>query len=150
MRKNLAIGTVVLVILIFGATIGWALMQNWEIPVKEAVSREGITPEEEIITEEERFGLAAKILKVDTENNLLIAEGLKDQREFNIHISDTVELIEIAIPEEAFETGYFTPIKNIIELSDFQEGRIISIRTYEDPAGKIELNNIVSIFLYPK
>ena len=155
--RNIIIGTIILMVLVFGGTIGWSLTQKQEIPAKEAVPEEEIPSEENIVSskeetpaEEEKFGLAAKILKVDIKNNLLIVEDLKDQRKLKINISDTTELIEIEIPKNALETGRFVPIKTAIELSDFQEERIITVRTSESISGENDLDNVIWIHLYPK
>ena len=64
MKKNQIIILAVVIVLIFGGILGWALSQKTKIP-----PGEGITPKEEEV--KEVFSLSALVSSVDVENNFL-------------------------------------------------------------------------------
>ena len=144
MKKNQIIVLIILVILIFGGIIGWAIFQKSKIPVKE------VTLEEEVA--EEIFSLSAKVLSVSAENNFLIVESAKEKKEIKVVLLDTTKLIKIEFPFDPRnlpEGADSTPIQTKIEISDFKEGDNIFIKTGTNIAGKTEINNVSFIHVLP-
>ena len=142
MKKNQIIISTIIIILIFGGIIGWALI----------LEREEILPiEEEIPTvEEEIFGLTGWVSGVDTENNFLIIKSERNEKELKVFVSDDTELIKRDLPDDLPENGYFIFQDKKIKLSDFKEGDYIAITTSENIAGKTEFNNVINIRVYFK
>jgi len=142
MKKNQIIISTIIIILIFGGIIGWALI----------LEREEILPiEEEIPTvEEEIFGLTGWVSGVDTENNFLIIKSERNKKELKVFVSDDTELIKRDLPDDLPENGYFIFQDKKIKLSDFKEGDYIAITTSENIAGKTEFNNVINIRVYFK
>jgi len=146
MKKNQAIGIIVIIILVFLGIIGLIFFKKGKI----GYSPEGV---EEVAPEKEKtgysseqakgegiFALTAKVLKVDTRNNFLIVKSVKDQKELKVNVSDTTKLIKIELPKERSEKGYIITKKTEIKPSEFKKGDYVSIRTSENIAGKTESN----------
>jgi len=144
MKKNQIIILVILVILIFGGIIGWALVQKSKIPVGEEV-----TPEEEV---EEVFSLSAVVLSVNAENNFLMVKPAGEEKEIRVVLSDTTKLIKLEFPfdpKNPPKEATFTPTQTEIKISDFKAGDNVFIKTTENIAGKTEFNNIDFIHILP-
>jgi len=143
MKKNQIIILVILVILIFGGIIGWALVQKSKIPVGEKV-----TPEEV----EEVFSLSAVVLSVNAENNFLMVKPAGEEKEIRVVLSDTTKLIKLEFPfdpKNPPKEATFTPTQTEIKISDFKAGDNVFIKTTENIAGKTEFNNIDFIHILP-
>jgi len=144
MKKNQIIILVILVILIFGGIIGWALVQKSKIPVGEEV-----TPEEEV---EEVFSLSAVVLSVNAENNFLMVKPAGEEKEIRVVLSDTTKLIKLEFPfdpKNPPKEATFTPTQTEIKISDFKAGDNVFIKTTENIAGKTEFNNVDFIHILP-
>lgn len=152
--RNIIIGTIILIVLIFGGTIGWSLTQKWKITVKKNIPSEDniVSSKEEIPAEEkEVFALTGQVLRINNENNFLIVKSARDRKELiRLNISDDTGLIKIELPEERSEEGYIITEKTEINLSDFKEGDFVSIRSSENIIGKTELDQIISVNLLPR
>jgi len=144
MKKNQIIILVILVILIFGGIIGWALVQKSKIPVGEEV-----TPEEEV---EEVFSLSAVVLSVNAENNFLMVKPAGEEKEIRVVLSDTTKLIKLEFPfdpKNPPKEATFTPTQTEIKISDFKAGDNVFIKTTENIAGKTEFDNVDFIHILP-
>ncbi len=144
MKKNQIIILVIIVVLIFGGIIGWALVKKSKIPIGEEV-----TPEEEV---EEKFSFTATVLSVDAENNFLMVKPTKEEKEIKVVLSDTTKLIKVEFPFDPTnppEEATFTPIQTEIEISDFQEGDNVFIKAKENIAGKTEFDNVDFVHILP-
>ena len=144
MKKNQIIILVILVILIFGGIIGWALVQKSKIPVGEEV-----TPEEEV---EEVFSLSAVVLSVNAENNFLMVKPAGEEKEIRVVLSDTTKLIKLEFPfdpKNPPKEATFTPTQSEIKISDFKAGDNVFIKTTENIAGKTEFDNVDFIHILP-
>jgi len=146
MKKNQIIVLIVIVVLIFGGVIGWALVQKSNIPVGEEV----IPGEEEEL--EEVFSFTAIVLSVDAENNFLMVKPAKEEKEIKVVLSETTKLIKVEFPFDPTnppEEATFTPIQTEIEISDFREGDNVFIKAKENIAGKSEFNNVDFVHILP-
>lgn len=144
MKKNQIIVLVILIILIFGGIIGWAIVQKGKIPVGEEV-----TQEEEV---EEVFSLSATVLSVDAENNFLMVKPAKEEKEIKVVLSNTTKLIKIEFPfdpKDPPKEATFTPKQTEIEISDFKVGDSVFIKTTENIAGKTEFGNVDFVHILP-
>ena len=138
MKKNQIIILAVIIILIFGGILGWALSQKTKIP-----PGEGITPKEEEV--KEVFSLSALVSSVDVENNFLMVKPAGEEKEIKVVLSDATKLIKIEFPfdpKNPPKEATFTPIQTEIELSDFKAGDNVFIKATENIAGKSEFNNV--------
>ena len=105
MKKNQIIVLIILVVLIFGGIIGWALFQ------KAKILTEGVVSEEEEI--EEIFSLSAIVSNVDAENNFLMVKPIGEEKEIKVVISETTKLIKLEFPFDPRnppKEATFTPI----------------------------------------
>jgi hypothetical protein len=144
MKKNQTIVLIILVVLIFGGIIGWAVVQ------KSKISPEGVTPEEGTL--EETFSLTAIVLSVDAENNFLMVKPAKEEKEIKVVLSDTTKLIKVEFPFDPAnppEGATFTPKQTEIEISDFEVGDNIFIKAKENIAGRSEFNNVDFVHILP-
>lgn len=145
MKKNQIIILVVLVVLIFGGIIGWAVWQKGKLP-----SKEGVTPEEAV--EEEVFSLSATVLSVDAENNFLIVKPAGEEKEIKVVLSETTKLIKLEFPfdpKSPPKEATFTPKQTEIKISDFKEGDSIFIKTKINIVGKTEFDTVDFIHILP-
>ena len=146
MKKNQIIVLVVLLVLIFGGIIGWAVVQKGKIPITEEV-----TPGEEAV-EEEIFSLSATVLNVDAENNFLMVKPAGQEKEIKVVLSDATKLIKIEFPfdpKNPPKEGTLTPKETEIKISDFKAGDNVFIKTTENIAGKSEFDNVDFIHILP-
>ena len=146
MKKNQIIILIVLIVLIFGGVIGWAIFQKSKIPTGEEVSQG------EEVAEEEIFSLTASVLSVATENNFLMVKPVKEEKEIKVVLSDTTKLVKIEFPfdpKNPPEEATFTPIQTEIEISDFEVGDSIFIKTKTNIAGKTEFDDVDFIHILP-
>ena len=146
MKKNQIIVLVILIILIFGGIIGWAIVQKGKIPVGEEVTQE---EEEEV---EEVFSLSAVVSSIDTENNFLMVKSTEEEREIKVILSETTKLVKIEFPfdpQNPPKEATFTPKQTEIEISDFKAGDNVFIKTTENIAGKSEFNNVDFVHILP-
>jgi hypothetical protein len=144
MKKNQIIILIVLIVLIFGGIIGWAVFQKSKIPAEEE------TPEEEAL--EETFSLSAVVLSVDANNNFLMVKPLGKEKEIKVILSETTSLIKLEFPfdpKNPPEEATFTPTQTEVEISDFQVGDNVFIKAKENIAGKKEFNNVDFIHISP-
>ena len=147
MKKNQIIILIILVVLIFGGIIGWALVQKSKIP-----TGEGITPGEEEEELEEVFSLSATVSGVDTENNFLMVKPANQEKEIKVIISETTKLVKLEFPfdpKSPPKEATFTPKQTEIEISDFKVGDNVFIKTKENIAGKTEFDNVDFIHILP-
>lgn len=138
MKKNQIIGIVVLVILIFGGIIGWALVQKSKIPLGEETA-----PAEEI------FSLSAVVSSVDVENNFLMVKPVNQEKKVKVVLSETTKLIKLELPQEPEKEVTFTPEQTEIEISDFKAGDTVFIKTKTNIAGKTEFDDVDFIHILP-
>ena len=144
MEKNQIIILALIIVLIFGGIIGWALLQKGKIPTEE------VLPEEEEI--EEVFSLSAVVLSVDVENNFLMVKPAGEEKEIKVVLSDTTKLIKLEFPfdpKNPPKEATFTPEQTEIKISDFKVGDNVFIKTIENIAGKSEFNNVDFIHILP-
>jgi len=144
MKKNQIIVLIILVVLIFGGIIGWALFQ------KAKILTEGVVSEEEEI--EEIFSLSAIVSNVDAENNFLMVKPIGEEKEIKVVISETTKLIKLEFPfdpKNPPKEATFTPKETEIETSDFKAGDNVFIKAKENIAGKTEFNNVDFIHILP-
>lgn len=144
MKKNQIIILVIIIALIFGGIIGWALVQKSKIPTGEEV-----TTEEEV---EEIFSFTATVLSVDAGNNFLMVKPAGEEKEIKVVLSDTTKLVKIEFPfdpKNPPEEATFTPKQTEIEISDFEEGDNVFIKAKENIAGKTEIDNVDFIHILP-
>ena len=144
MKKNQIIVLVIIVVLIFGGIIGWAVVQKGKIPAGE------VTPEEEVL--EEIFSFTATVLSVDAGNNFLMVKPAKEEKEIKVVLSDTTKLIRVEFPFDPTNPpaeASFTPKQTEIEISDFEEGDNVFIKAIENIAGKTEFDNVDFIHILP-
>jgi len=145
MKKNQIIILAVVIVLIFGGILGWALSQKTKIP-----PGEGITPKEEEV--KEVFSLSALVSSVDVENNFLMVKPAGEEKEIKVVLSDATKLIKIEFPfdpKNPPKEATFTPKQTEIEISDFKVGDNIFIKTAENIAGKTEFDNVDFIHILP-
>jgi len=146
MKKNQIIILAVVIVLIFGGILGWALSQKTKIP-----PGEGITPKEEEV--KEVFSLSALVSSVDTENNFLMVKPSGKEGEIKVILSETTKLIKLESPfssENPPEPGtQFTPKQTEIKISDFKAGDNIFIKTAENIAGKTEFDDVDFVHILP-
>ena len=144
MNKNQTIIIIVAVVLIFGAVIGWGLVQ------KSKISEEGTGQEQ---TEaEEVLSLSAIVSSVNTDNNFLMVKPAGQEQEVKVIISETTRLIKLEFPFDPNnppEEGTYTPEQTEIEISDFKAGDNIFIKAKEDVAGKTEFDSVDFIQILP-
>lgn len=146
LAKNQIVILVVVVVLIFGGIIGWAVLQKEKISTGEKV-----TPEEEEVIEEV-FSLSAKVLSVDAANNSLMVKPTKEEKEIKVVVSETTKLIKLEFPfdpKNPPKEATFTPIQTEIEVSDFQVDDTIFIKSKENIAGKSVISNIDFVHILP-
>lgn len=145
MKKNQIIILIVLIVLIFGGVIGWAIFQKSKIPTG------GEVPQGEEVVEE-IFSLTASVLSVDTENNFLMVKPTKEEKEIKVVLSDTTKLVKIELPfdpKNPPKEATFTPVQTEIEISGFKAGDNVFIKTKINIAGKTEFNNVDFIHILP-
>ena len=145
MKKNQIIVLIILIVLIFGGIIGWAVVQKGKLPAGEEV-----TPGEEVM--EEVFSLTAAVLRVDTENNFLIVKPAKEEKEIKVILSETTKLVKIEFPfdpKNPPKEATFTPKQTEIEISDFKVGDNVFIKTTENIAGKTEFDDVNFVHILP-
>ncbi len=143
MAKNQIIILVIVIILIFGGIIGWALIQKGKLPLgREVTSGEA----------KEVFSLSAVVQNIDVENNFLMVKPTNQESEVKVILSETTKLIKLEFPfdpQNPPEEGTFTPEQTEIEISDFKAGDNVFIKVKENIAGKTEFNNVDFIQLLP-
>ena len=147
MKKNQIIVLIIIIVLIFGGIIGWAVVQKSKIPIEE-----GIILGEKEGEVEEVFSLSAVVLSVDAKNNFLMVKPAKEEKEIKVVLSETTKLVRIEFPFDPAnppEEATFTPIQTEIEISDFKEGDSVFIKAKENIAGKSEFNNVDFIHILP-
>ena len=145
MKKNQIIILAVIIILIFGGILGWALSQKTKIP-----PGEGITPKEEEV--KEVFSLSALVSSVDVENNFLMVKPTGEEKEIKVVLSDDTKLIKIEFsfdPKNPPKEATFTPKQTEIKISDYKAGDNVFIKTTENIAGKTEFDNVDFIHILP-
>lgn len=141
MPKNQLIILIVAIVIIFGAILGWSLMQKSKLsPAGEGAEKET----------NEVLSLSAVVSSVDTGNNFLLVKPVNSDEELKVIISETSKLIKLEFPKEA--TSTFTPKQTEVKLSDFKAGDNIFIKVKENIAGKTEFDsvdfiNIISPYL---
>ena len=144
MNKNQTIIIIVAVVLIFGAVIGWGLMQ------KSNISKEG-TGQEQTGTEEV-LSLSAIVSSVDADNNFLMVKPANQTQEVKVILSETTKLIKLEFPfdpKNPPKDAIFTPEQTKIKISDFKAGDNIFIKVKEDIAGKTEFDSVDFIQILP-
>jgi hypothetical protein len=144
MKKNQTIILVILIVLICGGIIGWAVFQKSKIPTEEGTPEEGA---------EEMFSLSAVVSSVDVENNFLLVKPSGKENEIKVILSDTTKLIKLESPFDSDNPPkpgtQFTPEQIDITLEDFKEGEEIFIKTLKNIAGKTEFNDVELIQILP-
>lgn len=144
MTKNQITGIIIVIILIFGGVIVWALIQKEKLP-----SGEETTQEEEI---KEVFSISSIVSSVDAENNFLMVKPANQENEVKVILSETTRLIRLEFPfdpENPPKEATFTPKQTEIEISDFTAGDNIFIKAKENIAGKSEITNIDFVHILP-
>ena len=144
MKKNQIIVLAILIVLILGGIIGWAIFQKSKIPTGKE-----ITLEEEA---EEVFSLSATILSVNAENNFLMVKPAGEEKEIKVVLSDTTKLIKLEFPfdpKNPPQEATFTPIQTEIEISDFKAGDNVFIKTKTNIAKKTEFDDVDFIHILP-
>lgn len=137
LTKNKIIGIIIIMILIFGGVVGWALFRADKISKTELSSGDS--------AEKELFTLSATVLSVDIENNFLTVKPSNEEREIKVVLSETSQLVKLELPFDSKnlpKEGTFTPIKTEITISDFKPGDKIFLKTKEDITGKSEFNQV--------
>jgi hypothetical protein len=145
MKKNQIIALVIVVVLIFGGIIGWALLQKGKMPLEKGV----IFEEEEA---KEVFSMLAVVSSVDAENNFLVVKPTEEEKEIKVVLSEATKLIKFELPfdpknppkeaERALE-------QTEIEISDFEVGDTVLIKAKENIAGKSEFDKVDFIHILP-
>lgn len=140
MKKNQIITLIVLIVLILGGIIGWALVKKAGLPSGEEISQGEA---------EELFSLTATVLSIDTENNFLMVKPAEEEKEIKVVLSDTTKLIKVELPETPSEGATFTPTQTEVELSEFKVGDNVFIKTTENIAGKTEFDSVSFVHILP-
>jgi len=144
MKKNQIIGIVVAVVLIFGGIIGWSLIQKEKIP-----SGEEVAQEEEV---EEAFSLSGVVSSVDVENNFLMVKPVNQEKDVKVIVSETTKLVKLELPfdpKNPPKEATFSPKQTEIEISDFETGDDVFIKTKTNIAGKSEFDDVDFIHIMP-
>jgi len=144
MKKNQIIGIVVIVVLIFGGIIGWSLIQKEKIP-----SGEEVAQEEEV---EEAFSLSGVVSSVDVENNFLMVKPVNQEKDVKVIVSETTKLVKLELPfdpKNPPKEATFSPKQTEIEISDFETGDDVFIKTKTNIAGKSEFDDVDFIHIMP-
>jgi hypothetical protein len=145
MQNNQIIILLLVVALIIGGIIGWFLGQRSAIPPQEeVVEEEGIL--------EEVFSLSGIVSGVDVENNLLMVKPDGEEKTIQVTISEGAELIDLEPPfdqKSAPPNVTFTHEQTEIEISDFQVGDNVFIKSMKNIAGRTKIDNIDYIHILP-
>lgn len=115
-EKNQIIILIVLIVLIFGGIISWAVLQKGKLPAGGEA-----TPEEDV--EKEVYSLTAVVLSVDAGNNFLMVKPTGEEKEIKVVLSETTKLVKVEFPfdpKNPPEEATFTPIQTEIGISDFE------------------------------
>jgi len=145
MKKNQIVILIVVIVLIFGGVIGWALIQKAKIPS----GKEAIQKKEEL---KEMYSMSAVVQSIDIENNFLIVKPANQEDNVKVVISETTKLIKLEFPfdpKNPPKEATFTPKQTEIELSDFKTGDNVFIKAKENVAGKSEFDNVDFIHILP-
>ncbi len=145
MKKNQIVILIVVIVLIFGGVIGWALIQKAKIPS----GKEVIQKKEEL---KEMYSMSAVVQSIDIENNFLIVKPANQEDNVKVVISETTKLIKLEFPfdpKNPPKEATFTPKQTEIELSDFKTGDNVFIKAKENVAGKSEFDNVDFIHILP-
>ncbi len=145
MNKNQTIIIIVVVVLIFGAVIGWEGLMK-----KSKISEEGTDQEQTEV--EEVLSLSATVSSADADNNFLMVKPAGQEQEVKVMISETTKLIRLGFPfdpKNPPKDAIFTPEQTKIEISDFKTGDNIFIKVKEDIAGKTEFDGVDFIQILP-
>ena len=136
----------VIIVIIFGGIIGWALF-----PKEKPLPKEEVIKERVII--EEIFSLTGVVSEVNVENNFLMVRPMRKEKEVKVIVSEATRLIKLELPfdpENPPPPGtQFTPKQIEITLADFKEGEEISIKTTQNIAGKTEFGDVEFIQILP-
>ena len=144
MKKNQIIGILVAAVLIFGGIIGWSLIQKEKIP-----SGEEVAQEEEV---EEAFSLSGVVSSVDVENNFLMVKPVNQEKDVKVIVSETTKLVKLELPfdpKNPPKEATFSPKQTEIEISDFETGDDVFIKTKTNIAGKSEFDDVDFIHIMP-
>jgi len=132
------------VVLIFGGFIGWRLIQKEKIP-----SGDEVAQEEEV---EEAFSLSGIVYSVDVENNFLMVKPANQEKEVKVIVSETTKLVKLELPfdpKNPPKEATFSPKQTEIEISDFETGDDVFIKTKTNIAGKSEFDDVDFIHIMP-
>ncbi len=144
LNKNQIIILVVIVVLIFGAVIGWGLVQKSKLPTGEEAGQE-----EEL---QEVLSLSGVVQSVDVENNFLMVKPANQTQEIKVILSETTKLTKLEFPfdpKNPPKEATFTPKQTEIKISDFKAGDNIFIKVKENIAGKTEFDSVDFIQILP-
>lgn len=150
MSKTAIIVLVAVIVIVIGGIIVFNFVSHKEkiAPAEQAVSEENLVEKQEAT---EVTGLSATVLSVDVENNFLTVKPENQDKEIKVIISDGTEIIKLGFPKDMPEHGgVFVPTEEKIDISGFNEGDQIYIRTTTNLAGKTELNDVEFIQVLPQ
>ena len=145
LNKNQLIILSVVVVLILGGIIGLGLVQKSKIPSKKVVT----SPKIEV---KEVYSMSAVVQSIDTKNNFLVVKPANQENNVKVVISETTKLIKLEFPfdpKNPPSDGVFTPKQTEIEISDFQVGDNVFIKSKENIAEKEIIEKVDFIHILP-
>jgi len=146
MLKKQIITIIVVVVVVFIIIIGWGVTQLSKAPAP------GPAQGEEEEEEKEVFSLSAIVSSVDAVNNFLMVKPSGEEGTVKVVLSDTTKLIKLEFPfdpENPPAEATFTPIQTTIEISDFEVGDNVFIKSKDNIAGKTTISNIDFVHILP-
>jgi len=153
MQKKQIIILIVIIVLIFGGVIAWSLIQKEKLsPEESAVQKKEETKETGQEPKKEIFSLSGKVAEINPKDNFLIVKPTKQDKEIKVLLSATTKLIKLEFPfdpKNPPSDGVFTPKQTEIEISDFQVGDNVFIKSKENIAEKEIIEKVDFIHILP-
>lgn len=148
MLKKQITTIVVVVVVVFVVIIGWGVIQLSKVSYPGPVQGE----EEEEEEMQEVFSLSATVSSVDVANNFLMVKPAGEEKTIKVVLSDTTKLIKLEFPFDPANPpaeATFTPIQTKINISGFQVGDNVFIKSKDNIAGKTTISNIDFVHILP-
>jgi len=151
MKKN-QIVLIILLVLICGFIIFWAISQKMSTSYEEAVITPTITPQTTPETNKEIYSFPAVVSGVNIVGNFLTVKPEKEEKEekeIKIILSEETELTKLGLPSKLPKEGVFIPTKTKIKISDIKVGDKIFVKAKSNITGKTEFDDIEYIQVFP-
>ena len=148
MKKNQIVLIIVLV-LIVGGIIFWAISQKIKTSHEEAGITPTITPQATPEINKEIYSFSAIVSNVNIVENFLMVKPEKEEKEIKVILSEETELTKLGLPSKLPKEGVFTPTKNKIKISDIKAGDKIFVKAKSNIAGKTEFDDVEYIEVFP-